>query len=327
MKKINVLLGFLISVLIMSCSDSKKIDLGIPDNVVVDTTQAFEKFPSTNIFIVPPPNYILDKQLLRFSKDDTTYIQIVQIPAHTGFEKTKDLMEQKYTNLVLTGQTSPEYYKKEFKLNGYNALMYYAPDDEKPGREQIVILFGDSTFITMAAGEMPADQPETRKEIVTSLLTLYVNKNVKIDPEAPNFTLDVSNTEFKFNSASSQLFFYTIGGKGDPTQDINANEIMLIPLPAMNDSEQIKSYSATMLDKFKNNGVEIASSSDSDLTINGNYAHEIMFEGTIKDKPISVCQVITSNQNSSVVFIGTLYDRQDQLMPQVIAIGRTLQLK
>jgi hypothetical protein len=123
-------------------------------------------------------------------------------------------MDNYFQNAVAAGKLEKEYYKKEFKLGDYSALVFYGNDNKKPGFEQIFLLFGDNTFVNMAFGEFSADQPEDKKAILAGLLSMYVDKSVPVDPsELANFTLKTENTAFKFFGSASQIFYYTIGEK------------------------------------------------------------------------------------------------------------------
>lgn len=315
------------SILFLSCNAQNQHDLAIPDKVAVDKGKAITKFPGTNTFLNKPDGYNLIKNLLRFQKSEGTYIQLMQFPVTSNFETKRKEIDNYFQNAVASGKLQKEYYKKNFKLGEYDALLYYGKDDAKPGFEQMVLLFGDNTFVNMALGEIPANQPTVRNEVLSGLLSLYVDKSVPVNPtELTTFTLSTDNTEFKFFGSASQMFYYTLGGKGDPMQNPYESQIMLMTLPAMQ-KEQIKNYAISMIGNYKNSGMTIPSYSGKDTSINGNYAYQITYEGSFKGKKNYVYQIVTGNQNSSLLYLGGLYDRPEQLMPQVKKILNTLRLK
>jgi hypothetical protein len=302
-------------------------DLAIPGMVVVDKASSTTKLPGTNAFIHQPVSYTLIKQLIRLQKNEGTYIQLMQVPVVSNFEAKRKEMEDNLQRVVAEGKLEKEYYKKEFKLGDYNALLYYGKDDKREGFEQMVLLFGDNTFVNMAVGEFPADQPLVRKEILDGLLSMYVDKTVLVDPtELANFSIKTNNTAFTFFGSASQMFYYTVGGKGDPMQNPYESQIMVQALPAMQE-EGLRSYAVQMIYNYRLTGMRIPTYSGKDTTINGQYAYQITFEGSFNGKKNDVYQVVTGNQNGSVLFLGGLYEKPEELMPQVRSIAGTLQMK
>ena len=309
------------------CSHSQpKKDLGIPDVVEVDGIKATTKFPGTNFFIQIPMDYTLEKQLLRFQKDGDTYIQLTQFPVHADFGPKRMQLEKYFADAVASGKIDQEYYKKEFRLGGYQALLYYAKDN-KPLQEQIILMFGDSSFFAMALGEFPSYKPALRQEILNGLLSIYVNETIAVNPnELANFTLDLSHTEFKFCNVASNNFYYTVGGKGNPVQDESSDMVLVQGLPAFESKEKIQANAIRMLDNYRKMGIEVPKYVGKDTIINGNYAYEILFEGFVKGRKSEVFQIVTGNEKGSVLFMGVLSNRMD-LMPQVKSIASSLKIK
>ena len=302
-------------------------DLAIPAVVAVDKAGSATRLPGTNTFIHQPVRYTLNKQLIRFQKNEGTYIQLMQLPVVSNFETKRKELEDNVERVVAEGKLEKEYYKRAFKLGEFDALLIYGKDDKREGFEQMVLLFGDNTFVNIVVGEFPADQPAIRKEIRDGLLSMYVDKKLPIDPtELANFSIKTNNTAFAFCSSASQMFYYTIGGKGDPIQNQYESEIMVQALPAMEEDER-RSYAVKMIYNYRLMGMRIPTYSGKDTTINGQYAYQITFEGSFNAKKNDVYQVVTGNKNGSVLFLGGLYDRLEELMPQVRAIAGTLQMK
>jgi hypothetical protein len=309
------------------CAHSQpKRDLGVPDVVEVDGTKGATKFPGTNFFIQVPMDYTLEKQLLRFQKDGDTYIQLIQFPVHADFGAKRMQFEKYFSDQVASGKIDHEYYKKEFRLGGCQALLYYAKDN-KPLQEQIMLLFGDTSFFAMAVGEFPSYKPVLRQEILNGLLSIYVDKTVAVDPnELANFTLDLRHTEFKFCNVSANNFYYTVDGKGNPGQDESLDMVLVQALPAFASNEEIQADAIRMLDNYRKMGIEVPNYVGKDTTINGNYAYQILFEGFLKGRKNEVYQIVTGNVKGSVLFMGVLPNRTD-LMPQVKSIASSLKIK
>ena len=312
-----------------SCHSQIKNDLGIPDIVNTDKGKATQKFPGTNVFINCPPDCLVQNQIIRFQHAGDTYIQLLKFPGPdiSDFETQKKELERYNASEISEGRMPKEYYKKEFTLGGYRAMLLYGPA-KTPGQEVMLILFGDTHSFTMAVASFPVARPAIRQEVLNGLLSLYVDKSTPVDPNAAmNFTLDLSHTQFKYVGASSPYFYYTVDGKGDPAKDPFLDRIVLTGLPALKDKEQIKALAENIISQYKRGGMVIPNYSGNELLINGNYAYEISFECSVKGRKSSMYQIVTGNAKGSVLFIGGLFDRFDELMPQIRAIAQTLKIK
>ena len=318
---------FIFCILCWNCEAQSGRDLAIPAVVAVERTGSTTRLPGTNTFIHQPAGYALNKQLIRLQKNEGVYIQLMQLPLVSNFEAKRKEMEDYFQRAVAAGKLEKEYYKRVFTLGEFDALLIYGKDDKKEGFEQMVLLFGDNTFVNMVVGEFPADQPLVRKEILDGLLSMYVDKAVPIDPtELANFLIKTDSTVFKFFGAASQMFYYTVGGKGDPMQNPYESQIMVQALPAMQEDE-LRSYAVKTIYNYRLMGMRIPTYSGKDTTLNGQYAYQITFEGSFNGKKNDAYQVVTGNKNGSVLFLGGLYDRPEELMPQVRAIAGTLRMK
>ncbi|MBG9378819.1 hypothetical protein I5907_21480 [Panacibacter sp. DH6] len=324
MRQLKLLFGIL---LLLSCRAAKaQNDFKIPDQVSISKTASYQQFPGTRVFVEAPKNYELEKQLIRFQKNENTFFQIIESPL-TNFAVKKAELVKGFEDAVNTGKIPKEYYKKEFKLDTYDAVLYYGRDN-KPNLEQIVLCFGDKDFSVMALGEIPANDKSSRQEVLKALLSLYVDKTIKVDPTAlASYSLDVSNTEFQYAGNISQMYYYTIGGKGDPANNPFENEIMVMTLPAMKDKVILKYYAIDMIGRYKLSGMQITAYKGSDTILNGNYAYAITFNGSLKGKSNSVYQIVTGDDQSSLLFVGSAYSRQEELMNQIKTIAKTLRTK
>jgi hypothetical protein len=326
MRHLNLFLC--LSLYFFNCHGQTKNDLGIPDVVNIDKGKATQKFPGTNVFINCPPDCLVQNQIIRFQHAGDTYIQLLRFPGPqiSNFEAEKRGLERQIASAVSDGSMGKEYYKKEFILGGYKALLIYCPD-ERP-REEILLLFGDTHSTSMALGAFPPAMPAIRQEVLNGLLSLYVDRSNAADPTAGmTFTVDLSHTQFKYIGAASPYFYYTVDGKGDPAQAPFLDRIGIMGLPALKDKEELKAFAINIIEEYKNKGMDIPGYSGKEVMINGNYAYEISFECSLKGRKCSMYQVLTGDTKGSVLLLGGLYDRVDELMPQIKAIAQTLKIK
>ncbi|MCK7554915.1 hypothetical protein MKQ70_07810 [Chitinophaga sedimenti] len=316
------LLAFVSCVLFVSC---KQPGFGVPDHVEVVKTPAHVQLPGTKTFIAVPGNYKLVKELDRYQKDENTYVQIIEIP-DADFAVKKEEALQGVDKQIKSGNIVKEYYRKEFKHGTQDAVLFYAAD-ARQDEDQIVLLFGGKHFTVMAVGRMPAKDTASRAEVLKSLLSVYYDPNAASDPLAlANFTIDVSGTGFKYSGHLSQMYHYTLQGKGNPVDDPFADMIMIASLPAMSE-EETDAYADDMLHRHQSGGMEVGPVQETDTLIDGHYARLLSFNAVFKGKPASVYQLVVSGEHTAVTFLGCVYDRREELMGQVRKIAGTLKLK
>jgi hypothetical protein len=287
---------------------------------------AHVQFPGTRVFVVKPKGYTLVKQLIRFQKNKNTYFQAFESQS-VNFELRKPEIIKEYDDAIRSGKVPPMYYRKEFKFGNYGALLYYAGSPAST-YEQMVLAFGNENFAVIASAQMPANDKVSRDEILRALLSLYVDEGKKTDPtELADYTLDVSNTSFQYAGNMSQMYFYTVGGKGDLASNPYLDQILVQTFPAMNGPAALKEHALKMLDHYKTSKIKISNYHGRDITINGKYAHELTFVGTFEDKPVTTYQIVTGNDKASVVFVGNVFGKHPELVTQIKKIAQTLKVK
>jgi len=316
-----------LAITLTSCNGNRqpsKNDLHIPDKIEIKKEGKHQQFPGTRVFIVNPEGYLLLPALIRFQKNDNTYIQAVE-SSKVSYTNKKSSIEQAIENAKSNGLIP--YYQKEFKLGEYDAHLVYG-SDYKPNLDQMVLIFGDNEFTVMIAGELPSNDDKARQEIISALLTAYLDKSVTPDYSVlENFTLDVSKSEFKFNSNMSQMFVYTIGGQGDPQNNAFENKIIVATFPPLENFDAIKANAQSMVQRYKNSGFNIPTFEEKEIKINGISAYEITFTGSVQGKSVKVYQVELGDDKATLQFLGMAFDRQDELFKQFKDVAQTLRTK
>jgi hypothetical protein len=325
MKNTTFLLSLLLS--LTNCKgplQTNKIDLNVPDKVEIKKEGNRNQFPGTRVFIKTPNDYFLIPSLIRFQKDNDTYIQAEESPKTNYTEQKTSILKASET-AKLHGSTV--YYQKEFKLGDYDAFIIYGSDN-KPNLDEMVLTFGDSEFAVMVVGKLQHNNTRDRQEVLSALLTIYLNKSSVPDYSAlSNYTLDLSHSEFKFNSNMSQVFYYTINGQGDPVNNPFENVIIVMTLPSMESFEARKDYSKSMIQSYKKNGVLIPTFDEKEIEINGERAYELTFPGSFQGRSAKVYQIVLGDSKATILFCGTAYDKQDYLIEQFKSIAQTLKTK
>lgn len=323
MKKKLIIL--FISLLLFSCESKVNRDLEIKDEVNSKTTSYQTKFIGTHISIQKPNDYELIEELLRVQKNPTTYIQVFEAP-NSNFKDSRSKIAESYEVAISNGNLPKEFYKKEFKFNGYDALIYYGAD-RKNKTEQIALSFGDDEFCVIVYAVFPENDIKIRDEILETILTIQFSKEQESESEnLQNFTLDTSETEFIAAGSMSQMFFYTLNGKITPN-NIFENQIIVSVLPKFDGTLTFKEYSLNMIEKHKKSGIEVSNLTENDVLTKDYFGYEIYFEGKYKGRTNKVYQLVVGNKNGAVNYCGIVFDRKEELMKQIKLISKTLKLK
>ncbi|MEO6832064.1 MAG: hypothetical protein ABI378_06915 [Chitinophagaceae bacterium] len=322
MKSASLLL--LISLCVYICNGQSNEDLKIPEKATSFRTANSQQLPGTRIFLTPPNGFNLVQQLIRFQKNDSTFIQVFEIPG-SAFDLQG--LTTKIEEDQQSGRLAKEYYKKTFQFGPYQALFFYGPDTH-PGREQMLLSFGDKSFAIMVIGELPAADKIAREEVVKAMLTTFVDTSIISDPtQLATCSLDVEGTEFKYVGNISQTYFYNYRAKPLDNSDEFANQISVSTLPAQSKSA-LKEFGKSMIERYKMNGMKIPEYKDREFILNGNYAYEITFDGSFNDRVNSVYQIVTSNESSSAaLFLGSTYDDRENILSQIKQVAESLRLK
>jgi len=313
-------------IILTSCSGEKqhKVDLQIPDEVVINKDGKHQQFSGTRVFIVNPEGYLPLNSLIRFQKNDDTYIQAFEFSNTSFFDKKADII-QALEDAKSKKLHAP--YQKEFKLGDYDAF-FGLGTDENPQLAQMALVFGDEDFCVMVVGILPKYDDKARKEVLSALLTTYLDKSVEPDySDLASFTLDVSNSDFKFNSNMSQFFYYTVNGKGDPVNNEFENLIAVMTTSTMKDLDERKEFSQSVFQNHKDKGVDFSTVEDKELKINDVSAYEITASGKYKGKSVQLYQVVLGDNKTTILFLGLIYDQQNELFKQCENVAQTLRIK
>lgn len=320
MRKLSFLFG--LGLLLAGCNHNSR-DLKIPAVVTVTKTANDQQFPATRVFINIPQGFQLVREAVEFQKDSNTYIKVQEQPGE-DFYKWKPEVIKMYEED--TSGKLKEFYKKEFKFGGYDALLLYGTY-VKPDQEQIGLVFGNHEFIVMGYGGLRVGDNVGRDEILKSLLSMYVDTTVKADVTGlAGFTLDVSKSEFTYEgNLSQQAYLYTVGGRSDRGNNAFQDRITVSVLPAMTNEAKML-YAEKLLERYKSR-MDVSDVKEQQISLNGNYAYEISFKSVYQGRNSIAYQLVTGNDNKTIMLVGSVYNRQEELMAQVKQVAQTLQVK
>jgi hypothetical protein len=148
----------------------------------------------------------------------------------------------------------------------------------------------------------------------------------KADTTVVPFTLDLSQSEFKYNSSTTKTFFYTVAGLGDINYTM-ANSFYVMVIDIKNNFEKRKAYAKAAVEKFKVRGFSILNVEEKEIKINYDDAYEICFAGTYESKPVKFYLVVVGNYKLDLLFCGTAVTNFDSTLLEFKNIAQTLRIK
>lgn len=297
--------------------------LKIPTKTAFHKSAEHQNLPQTKLYLKIPAGYTLIPDLIRFQKTDSAYIQATEFPDANFFDGKKSLL--KALDSIETNHTKLTQ-KNEFSIGPYKAL-FYRGNDTRPGLEQLIIMFGDESFTAMITGIAPIENEVIRQEIFNAMLSVYYDKATEVKYDKNDiYEVDLLESNLKLAYNMSQLSIYTLNDE-KPLNNPTTDQVMIMTLPGMNSFDQIQQYSRSMLDRFKNNRINITTVKEATIAINGLKSHEIIFEGDFNGKTLKCYQVVLANQNHTVVFNGVTYTNNKELFEQFKRIAQTIKIK
>ncbi len=326
MKTLKIFFGLLI--FISSCNSNgqeKENDLNVPNQIQIKKDNKHVLLVGTRIFVSIPQGYHLRSNLLRIEKDNNpnVYFQFME-SNKTNFLEKKLVVKEKLQNVKDKGYNV--YYEKEFKIDNCEALLVYGSNDETTN--EISLNYGTANYAVIISGKIPRSEISERDKILNSILSSYVDESVTIDPNAfSNYTLDLTNSDFKFNSNISQLFYYTVDGKGDPVNNVFQDQIMVCSMPAMENQNARTGYAKSMIDRYRNNGIKISEVEEKEFNVGDNTFYEIKFNGNYQGTSLVAYQIVTGNNSATMLFCGMAYTEKEKRLKQFVDIAKTLKIK
>lgn len=313
-----------LALLLAACSTSPAHELDISAQVKMENTKAHFLLPGTRLSVIPPQQFTFDRDLMRFTKPDSAIIMFIDLAGHNFTEDKNKFIDSLH---IMEEQGISIYFKKEFKIGTYDAYLVYAPSPDKK-TEQIFLLMGNQNNTVIGAAQVLKNNAPLRNQLVKSLLSIYLDEKLVVDYSSLEvYTIDHASTDFKYLTHQSQFAVYTTIEGNNVMQNPFANYAMTMTMPAMT-PEQKKTYSFTLMENLKNNGISIQNIlHQGPTTINGMPSYEIVAAGQYRGKNNQFYQLVTGDYYKTVVFTGIAYDSVDNYIQQYRAMGASIQMK
>jgi len=316
MKRIFTIL--LISFTLSSCSQDLKDDF--PTEIKTEKTGEHKRVEGTKVFAKIPNDFEFIENLSRYQKAENLYIQFIESNASNFYQAkpnfSREVIESKGAKIDIL---------KDVKLNDLDAVFGDGPS-KKPNERKTLLIFGDNEFVVIAAGVYPENNIEGRNELLEIFKNLVYKKNFKLDPfELANFEFDQSITDFKYANTISNMFTFTEDGNPEKVGEFSTS-INIASMPKMSNKKS-KEFIMSIIQNAKNSGNEIKSTETKTTKI-GDYPATILeTEMEVENKTGVMYVALLNGNESSVLFMGTAFDRKSELLEKYKETVKTIKIK
>lgn len=294
--------GILWSIFVLSISTASG-QSGAADSIETADTISNElssehvHVPGTRVSLVPPDAYKVSEEypgmiIERSEGIKGRYgIQVMDLPGGNFESNTKDFNRE---SLEAKGVTVNEF--KRLRINGYKALFA----DLESGFQSYQLVLGDSTFSVSIMGTVPLYDPEVKKEIKESILSVHYDKEIDINwKELAKFEVDLSGTDLGFSKCASNTFYFSPKGNNADTSRPKGTSLMISQMPPsskyLNDPAEIP---AQAMSKVKDRGADFDILDEGPTKVDGLDAYFVTAEIGSNEKKKKVYIVGTGNQET-----------------------------
>lgn len=316
MKRFFTLL--LISFTLSSCSQDLKDDF--PTKIKTEKTDEHKRVEGTKIFAKIPKDYKFIDNLSRYQKEDNLYIQFVESNASNFYQAKPN-----FTREVIESKGAKVDILKDIKLNNLDAVFGDGPS-KKSNERKTLFVFGDNDFVVIAVGVYPENNNDERNEILDVFKNLVYQKTFKLDPlELANFEFDQTITNFKYANTMSNMIAFTEDGMPEKVGEFSTS-MNIASMPKMS-GEKSKEFLLSIIQNTKNSGNKIKSSETQTIKI-GDYPATILeTEMEVENKTGVIYVALLNGEESSVLFMGTAFDRKSELLEKYKETVKTIKIK
>ncbi len=220
-------------------------------------TDSHIQVSGTNVFLVPPTNFLLSQNFKGFQNPDdlNSMIMITEIPSAPVSE-----ILQSFTKKNLKEKAMDLISKKEIKIAGYEGVLIYLEQTvNEVTFSKDILIYGDKTFTMLVNGVYLKENIELGKQIKESILSTVINKNLEVSPrESLSFEVDETVGELKFKTAIGNAMLLNRDLK-TPTESKDKATLIIdksymqtdIEDPTLFCISRLKKYPSTISLKFK----------------------------------------------------------------------------
>ncbi len=290
-----------------------------PDKIQNVRANDLKRILGTKIYLKQPPGYQYIKELTRFQKDNDQYLQVTEAD-NNNFTQSKRKFKEK---LIASG--AKLYVLKDVKIGQFDGVYCEAPS-EQFDKMQVVLVFGDETFVVFITGVCKIADEITKGELRKIVGSVYFDKFLQKDPlELANFDFDHSITNFKFSTAISNIYFYSKDGLKD-SQEIGSDSFQIGTLPKVSQESTIALLESISWN-YEKKGVKFDKKDFVKTTINNYPAVTMTSNVSYNNKNGISYMVALIGEKSSIFFLGSAYNDVEALKDKYVKTVGSISIK
>lgn len=295
MNKIYGLLFLLIT--IHTSGQSIKDDF--PSIIENKRTDKHIQLKGTKILIALPTDY-------KYNKENARYYNNKLCIECQDINMSYSLVKSNFTKDKLESKVGAVDVFKNIKVNTYDAL-YYESSNKYSKNNNVVIMFGDDSFMVMIEGVYKASDNEGKEELKRIFSTITYEKSLDNNPlENANFSFDLAITNFKYVLTNNDFYVYSKDGNVFPSNSFIIGE----KTDVLKDNAQ--SYAYELLKTEEINGINLNSKKITKAKIGDYVAYTLETGFQYKDKSGTFYLVVLVGGKSFIVFAGNALDDTDE---------------
>jgi hypothetical protein len=276
--------------------------------------------PGTRLYVIPPAGFEVSKPFLGFKKGENSMIDVFDLVGGDFYTNAATFSKEEFEK-----KGAKVFDFKEIKVDGYPAKFIKVQGDGTAKSYQLV--FGDSTFSTMVIAAYPVNDEKTGNDILNSFNSIYYDKSQKVDPLATaNFSLDEKVSKFKFFKYTSTLYFYTINGI-DNSSNQNAPVVLVYQLPKDNTMTS-KSIAEMMISKSQQYGfTNLELKNISTEKINGYDTYQIEEYGQLNGINTLIYYCVSTHLDKAIAIQGIAKSEIEINLSDFKKLAKTIKIK
>lgn len=272
-------------------------------NDYIEPTEEHILIKGTNIYLIPPKNYIESSNFKGFQalNSQTSLIMIMEIPAPFS-EVIKGFNSEE----MLSAQGMKLNNKREISINEYKGLIVYI-EQEANGLtySKHLLIYGNEKSTTMINGMYLKSDIENGKIINKSIETTIVNNDIDVNPrETLDYTIDETVGNLKFISVIGNGFLLNRDGK-TPTESDDKATLIIDRSFTKTKIENKKLFCISRIKKLPDDYQMLPKKELNEIEIDGIKGFELYAKNTKNEQEVAYQVILFPKNGGYFIFFGT----------------------
>jgi hypothetical protein len=275
----------------------------------------------SKISLIPPDNFTVSNQFFGLQQiHRQASIMVIEIP--TAFALISQALNKK--NLLSSG--FEVHHIETIRINGLPAMLIKGEQRASGvNYAKYTLAFGSEKESILIHGVCPAELQNLAEEIKTSMLSVVFDKDKVVNAlEELDYTVDVSETDFKFASIAMNSIIFNLDGSMANRSDTSTNFMITKSFAQVNTIDK-KGYTLNRLKQYPYKIEKIESIEE--VTIDGLQGYAIEAKGSIPNtsRIEQLYHVMLFSDQMYFLFFGNTLDTSGKRISEMKKVIRTFQ--